>query len=98
MLGDIEDGSGLRRSQPATHKVFGLAQTTVLICVIAFVRPLGASVICRKLSKSEAVREIGAAYGRTNSGDILCKRDGWGSEVGCYGKSMHECDLDKLHF
>jgi ophiobolin F synthase len=27
MLDDIEDGSGLRRSQPATHKVFGIAQT-----------------------------------------------------------------------
>lgn len=27
MLDDIEDDSGLRRSQPATHKVFGIAQT-----------------------------------------------------------------------
>jgi geranylgeranyl pyrophosphate synthase len=27
MLDDIEDGSDLRRSQPATHKVFGVAQT-----------------------------------------------------------------------
>ena len=27
MLDDIEDGSGVRRSQPATHKVFGIAQT-----------------------------------------------------------------------